>query len=507
MKNKETLFSKNNYDVQIEEILDNKEFNDEAKSLILNILYKIDMAYKDYSKIKYGVKLKSEIIEDIIDIIEHNCDVIEIVNPDKVKNKFSVDKRKKIIKVFPNEVSLLQALYYIKTIDLKRTTNIFDKAIMTVLNKGQALNEVEIIRDFNGWSWNNAIDNKISKYYNLIYQDLLLLLGNEVMSNILMTDNIRENLTNKIDEIYGEKKATELLASIEKSCILIYINNSSKNKKEVIEYLSDKEKELKNISNKSEYIAKITIANNENMKTVSKIDAILKSKALIQKNFSKKEVKEKYKTIENYKRHLKKSRKEKLCLINNNTNSINPFEYVKKKKQLEREVQILKNIKSMSEQKNAIYTSIIELQRKVISCFYKKIEVYDLKKELINLIYEVRYYNYLPVEKDKKIKDIKELEVDVRNMQRKLINKLCENKVIEIFANDYNINYAILKYIFVTKMMNINKILITLKKEDKKLLMEYYDEKTLENEFSINFEEDDFNELTKKFNKKIRMFI
>ena len=70
MKNKETLFSKNNYDVQIEEILDHKEFNDEAKSLILNILYKIDMAYKDYSKIKYGVKLKSEIIEDIIDIIE-----------------------------------------------------------------------------------------------------------------------------------------------------------------------------------------------------------------------------------------------------------------------------------------------------------------------------------------------------------------------------------------------------------------------------------------------------
>ena len=49
MKNKETLFSKNNYDVQIEEILDHKEFNDEAKSLILNILYKIDMAYTDSS--------------------------------------------------------------------------------------------------------------------------------------------------------------------------------------------------------------------------------------------------------------------------------------------------------------------------------------------------------------------------------------------------------------------------------------------------------------------------
>ena len=151
MKNKETLFSKNNYDIQIEEILENKDFNDEAKSLILNALYKIDMAYKDYSKIKCSVKLKSEIIEDIIDIIGNNCDSIEIINPDKAKNKFSVDKRKKIIKVFPNEINLLQALYYIRTIDLKKTENIFDKAIMTVLNRGQALNEVEIIRDFNGW--------------------------------------------------------------------------------------------------------------------------------------------------------------------------------------------------------------------------------------------------------------------------------------------------------------------------------------------------------------------
>ena len=46
MKSKETLFSKNNYDMQLEEVLDNKEFNDEAKSLILSVLYKIEESYK-----------------------------------------------------------------------------------------------------------------------------------------------------------------------------------------------------------------------------------------------------------------------------------------------------------------------------------------------------------------------------------------------------------------------------------------------------------------------------
>ena len=51
MKSKETLFSKNNYDIQLEEVLDNKEFNDEAKSLILSVLYKIEESYKDLSLI------------------------------------------------------------------------------------------------------------------------------------------------------------------------------------------------------------------------------------------------------------------------------------------------------------------------------------------------------------------------------------------------------------------------------------------------------------------------
>ena len=56
MKNKETLFSKNSYDVQFEEVVESKNFNDEAKSLILNILYKIDIAYKGYL---FGINMNS----------------------------------------------------------------------------------------------------------------------------------------------------------------------------------------------------------------------------------------------------------------------------------------------------------------------------------------------------------------------------------------------------------------------------------------------------------------
>ena len=71
MKNKETLFSKSNYDFQLEELLDKKDFDDEAKSLILNILYKIEEAYKDYAKVKFDTKLKWKIIEDLLNIINN----------------------------------------------------------------------------------------------------------------------------------------------------------------------------------------------------------------------------------------------------------------------------------------------------------------------------------------------------------------------------------------------------------------------------------------------------
>ena len=506
MKNKENLFSKNNYDIQLETVLEKKQFNDEIKGLISNIVYKIDNAYKDYFKIKSGARLKSEIVADIIDNIENNCNNIQIINPEKSKNKFSVDKRKKYIKSYPTEVNLLQALNYIKTPDYKKIQNIFEKAFVFVLSKGIAINDVEVIRDFDGWSWNNAIDDKYSKYYNLVCQDLILLLGENKVRDILKSENILEMLYNKIDEIYGEKKANEIIAKIEKACVLIYMKNNKKNKEEVEKYLERKKEEYYKISDKSQYISRISAENNKNLKYISKIDSILKSTNLLEKRFSKKEAFGKYKDVNEYIENLNKIKNYKLQAIAKNKQLINPFEYVKKKKSLEKEVKQLNTIKVLFNRKNCILDNLIELQRKVISCYYKKIEVYDLKKELINLIYEVRYYNNLPLE-DKKIKDMKELDVHIRNMQKKFITKLCESKVIEIFSKDDNINYLILKYIFESKMFDINKMQIRLQYKDNNLYIEYFDENIFENKMDINFSDDDFNELNKKTNKKIRIFV
>ena len=342
MKNKETLFSKNNYDIQLEEVLDKKEFDDEAKSLILGILYRIEESYKDYAKVKLNVKLKNKIIEEIINIIRDKCDKIEILNPENSKNKFQVDRKNKIVKVFPNEVNLLQSLYYINTQNPKKAKSIFNKAIINTINNGEALNNTEIIRDFNGWSWNNVIDTDINKYYNLIYQDLLLLLENETLRSIINSKDIQTNLQKNMNEIYGEKNANNFLELFKKCCILIYVYNNEKRKNEVIQYLDERKNELMQITNKSDFISKITIENNNNMKIVSKIENMLKSEALILKKFNKEKIKEKYKTIENYKQTLNKMKNIKTVEINKNSKLLNPFEYVKRKNTIECEIKSLK---------------------------------------------------------------------------------------------------------------------------------------------------------------------
>ena len=181
---KEDIFSKislKDYNNELEKVLEEKDFSEVVKNLLLSMLYKIENAYKDYQKIKPNVKLKNVIIDDIMETIKNRCDTIDIMDPEKTQAKLYVDRRKKVIKTFPSEIDLLQAFYYIKTPYTKNIRNIFEKAVLIALTKGMALNGVEIIRDFNGWSWNNQLENDYSQYYNLIYQNLLSLLGENVL--------------------------------------------------------------------------------------------------------------------------------------------------------------------------------------------------------------------------------------------------------------------------------------------------------------------------------------
>ena len=172
-------FNIKNYSNRLEKSLTKKTFSVVTKNLLSDMLYKIENSYEDYKDVKNEVKSKSAILEEIIKIIENDCEKIEIV-----KEKTSESDRKEgKITTFLNAQKMLYEIYQIKREQFKVNDryDIIQKALENTLNQGYSINGDEIIRDFDGWAWNVQEDEIEDKINNFLYQTLLLLVGNDFL--------------------------------------------------------------------------------------------------------------------------------------------------------------------------------------------------------------------------------------------------------------------------------------------------------------------------------------
>lgn len=81
---------KKDYDNELEKILETKKFEENVKNILLEILYKIEISYKDYEKVKRDTETKEEYITKIIKTIEKEIEEIELIIPisqEKAKTK------------------------------------------------------------------------------------------------------------------------------------------------------------------------------------------------------------------------------------------------------------------------------------------------------------------------------------------------------------------------------------------------------------------------------------
>ena len=94
-KREEKFFEKivkKDYNDKLEKILEKKAFAEDTKSILLNILYKIETSYKDYKKVKQNVETKEEIIEEIIEIIQNECQEIKLIYPNSEESSLIGNK-------------------------------------------------------------------------------------------------------------------------------------------------------------------------------------------------------------------------------------------------------------------------------------------------------------------------------------------------------------------------------------------------------------------------------
>lgn len=515
---KEDFLSKLNikdYNNQLEDILEKKSFSEGAKNILLNILYKIETAYEDYNKVKIDTITKKDILEEIIEIIEKQCKEIELVKPKldeetKLGDKKFITEKNKIIS-YPNEKTVLYALYHMQQAKFVINTkyNILKEPLEKLLNSGYITEREEIIRDFDGWAWNiskNEIENYI---YNLVYQNLKILIGNkfiqESISNINNIDFI-EKFERKMNNLYSEEIATQIEEQIYIISIIENIKQNEKNKKDLIKEKEHIEEELNKISDKKNYLQ--DIANNKKAiaKQIRKIDKIINSNELLRENFIEVNNKTKNKKIfslSEYAEKLQKKRKELLNDLKMYSNLMKPMNYVKNKSNLQKKFNLLNKIefsKNLEQQEEEI---LKDLQVNFLKAMQEKIGKIEAKKKITEYIYIIRYYKLLYINNETQIKDVEYIEEQLTMAEKYLITKACNLKIISILSNNVEQNYKIISEVLNCNIIDLDEMNLEFKKKDEKIVINIYDDNMIDK--SLEYKEK--LDLNIKFNKRIKLFI
>ncbi len=551
---KEDIFSKINlkdYNNILENVLEQKAFSEDVKNLLLSMLYKIENGYEDYKTIKVNVSSKKNYVKKIIEVIKEECKEIKLVKPLSDESKvleeknvnYIVEKEKGKITVYPNERMMLEALIELsqKEIELEDEYYLYSLAMKNVLSIGNKMNYVEVIRDFNGWSWDITTSQMESKNINIVYQNLLILLGNhflqtwiinneedeeevEMPNNEILRSKYNENFgmtteemqeekdyVNKMQEIliekYGKENAQNFWNQLIKTILAIGININKEQKKILLEEKKKVEEHLEKMQDNKKYVEELSKTKKDLTKKIKEIDTILSDEKLLKEEYEKRNSKlankDKIFSVSHLNIMLEKEREKYLNQIKECNLQMQPKEFVVTKQKLESQKEFYEEIDIKESEKTNEEKQIEELQKYFLKCLEEKIDKAEGKKEITDLIYEIRYYEQLPYKQYNISKESK-IEEYVTKVEKQIIKKACVEKVLIRFTQEEELNYKILKNQFQSKIIKLENTIYVLKYKKGILKIEIYDtnieEETKEIEISEKVE------LNVKLNKKIKIW-
>ena len=125
----------------------------------------------------------------------------------------------------------------------------------------------------------------------------------------------------------------------------------------------------------------------------------------------------------------------------------------------------------------------------------------------MDCIYEFRYYTVLPYNEKINIGEVKEIQKELQETRRLLLDKAQELKVIIVTSKNKEIDDEILKNIFTIRILTLEDIYIKLIKEKDKVYIQLFDDDIFEEKVELK----DFGNINKKdleikVNKKIKVF-
>lgn len=513
MEEKKKLLSKLNikdYKNDLEQVLEKKQFDEEAKSLILNIFYKLDNFYKDYSTVKIECAPKNEFLEDYINTIKNKCNKIKILKPQQLKKdqKYIINREKGEIQSFPSEIILLYAINELSEKKLSMEKSLLEDftniCLSNVLNKGMTINSTEPIRDFTGWSWNIELGNNNNITVNQIFLNFLILLGYNFAKQNIRKNNLLKLLNEKINSENYDKQSYNFQMDLLEICILIYNNQSKENHEKCLEYKKNLINKKNMLKSRKDYLEDKTKSSSNISKQIQEIDKMLNDIKLIRKEFEKSLEENKYLGLSDFVEGKEKEKQNLLVKIKENNKVLSKKQYLINHDDYENTLKLYELIIEDKEKVN-LQTKLVKFQRDFLECFKLKIEKAELKRDLYNLTAIMRYYANIPFQKDKQLTSQARISAKFEEVSKELIKKLIENKVIDTGFKNEKFNYEILKYIFKTKVIELENLTLKISFISKKQIkVEYYDADILDYEevLEIPFDE----EITNQKDKKMKLF-
>lgn len=496
---------------ELERILEEKKIDEQAKNLLQGILYKIEVSYKDYQKVKGLEKTEEEYAGQLILNIKKKCNQIKIVKlsqklsdeelqKELKKNKFYVGKQEIIS--YPIEEKILYAIEK-KSNNKKILNNKYEDVAIAVsdfINIGKDIDRVEVLRDFNGWSW-TTIKKEIENIdANLIYQILQILFGKEFLDNWCQDNDGIIDYFEVLTEDGSNKYGKEKIEKIKELLIKIAIINDVKENKEFAEEISQKikklEEEISEYDDTEVYIEKITEHKKQAMKKLKDIEKILGQEARLKAEYKKRNeeapLEKKIFNIRVLKQQLSEQKQKLLNEINEDNYLLTPMNYLKEKNIRIQKKELLEVSNFSKEQKEEL---IIEFIGIFLQCLNMQIKEEKEKDKIVKLIYKFRYFMYLPFNSEKNIKDVKQIENDILKTEKILIKKAIEKNVIA------NVPFEIMRHLFESRIIVLEELYYKIILESEKYYVQIFDENVSEEKFEIK-------PIQKtKINKKIKIFL
>ena len=514
---------KKDYNNELERVLEKKPYSENVKSILLSILYKLETSYKDYKQVKQDVVGKDELIGNVIYSIENNCDEIKLIKPHSKESEiigdrtFLVEKKRKRIICYNIERKVLYCLAKISRRNkiVKDDYFIVNKTLSDLINVGACIKKVEPLRDFNGYSWTTIPKEIESITHNLIYQNLLLLVGNEFMNkwtnNKEFIMDYMELFQNRLEELYGKKEANELIELLKEISVYLEVRFDKKTKEKMLKQKEIVEKELSQMQDNEAFVEKITEEKRKIANDIKIIDETINNKHLLEDEYERRNealpLEEKIFSMRILAKMMSDEREGKLEKLEKLNSLLNPQKYVGYKKELEEKEKYLSLVDKEDIDKN-IDKLKLKLQKLFFKCFDKKIEKCDSRQDMLKLIYEFRYYMMLPYDYENDIYEVKDLQKEVEEATKKVLERAHKLKVIERFSKQEDVNYELLKYLFQNRNINIEDIEVKLiKDKENNYYIQVFDGNGVgEKREMPNSENMNKKDLAIRFNKKVKVF-